>query len=118
MIVSKTPLKISFFSGGSDTPAFYKREDGSGLGLSSAFTVGLVNSLFKINNTDALKETIAKESVAIGGKLLGAGGGEFFVFYVKEDKREEVIHTIKNKTNCKIFPLKFYDEGTKIMSYE
>jgi len=326
MIVSKTPLRISFFSGGSDTPAFYKREDGaalsvtidkfihvivrktpnlpiktmfdvvdesdnieemkhiiskeslklfnidseitiaslsdifsngSGLGSSSAFTVGLVNSLFKINNTDALKETIArracdiemnrcgypvgkqdqyaasyggfnllrfygdgnvrvrkiyndniprlndnlllvysgrgrvgndflqkqsdamlndekfnkvrqnrdlafegikyilsgdldsfgdllhqswinkrqivnditedyldniyniaKESGAIGGKLLGAGGGGFFVFYVKEDKREEVIHTLKNKTNCKIFPFKFYDEGTKIMSYE
>lgn len=187
MIVSKTPLRISFFSGGSDTPAFYKREDGaalsvtidkfihvivrktpnlpiktmfdvvdesdnieemkhiiskeslklfnidseitiaslsdifsngSGLGSFYAFTVGLVNSLFKINNTDALKETIAKESGAIGGKLLGAGGGEFFVFYVKEYKREEVIHTLKNKTNCKIFPFKFYDEGTKIMSYE
>ena len=50
--------------------------------------------------------------------MLGAGGEEFFVFYVKEDKREEVIHTFKNKTNCKIFLLKFYDEGTKIMSYE
>ena len=326
MIVSKTPLRISFFSGGSDTPAFYKREDGaalsvtidkfihvivrktpnlpiktmfdvvdesdnieemkhiisreslklfnidseitiaslsdifsngSGLGSSSAFTVGLVNSLFKINNTDALKETIAKcacdiemnrcgypvgkqdqyaaayggfnllkfysdqnvsiekihsenipklndnlllvysgrgrvgndflqkqsdamlndekfnrvkqnrdlafegikyilsgdldsfgdllhqswinkrqivnditedyldniyniakESGAIGGKLLGAGGGGFFVFYVKEDKRENVINMLKNKTNCKIFSFKFYDEGTKIMSYE
>lgn len=326
MIVSKTPLRISFFSGGSDTPAFYKREDGaalsvtidkfihvivrrtpnlpiktmfdvvdetdnieemkhiisretlklfnidseitiaslsdifsngSGLGSSSAFTVGLVNSLFKINNINASKKTIAKyacevemnkcgypvgrqdqyaaafggfnllkfyaddtvsvekienknipklndnlllvhsgrgrvgndflqkqsdamlndekfnkvrknrdlafegikyilsgdldsfgdllhqswinkrqivnditedyldniyniakESGAIGGKLLGAGGGGFFVFYVKEDKRENVINMLKNKTNCKIFSFKFYDEGTKIMSYE
>ena len=33
MIVSKTPLRISFFSGGSDTPAFYKREDGAALSV-------------------------------------------------------------------------------------
>jgi D-glycero-alpha-D-manno-heptose-7-phosphate kinase len=326
MIVSKTPLRISFFSGGSDTPTFYKREDGaalsvtidkfihvivrktpnlpiktmfdivdesdniedmkhiisreslklfnidseitiaslsdifsngSGLGSSSAFTVGLVNSLFKLNDIGASKEliakfacdiemdkcgypvgkqdqyaasyggfnllkfynnqtvdvkkiksenlsklndnlllvhsgkgrigndflqkqsvammddvkfnkvrqnrdlafeglnyilsddldsfgdllhqswinkrqivsditedyldniyNIAKESGAIGGKILGAGGGGFFVFYVKEDKRECVINSLKNKTNCKIFPFRFYDEGTKIMSYE
>jgi len=326
MIVSKTPLRISFFSGGSDTPTFYKREDGaalsvtidkfihvivrktpnlpiktmfdivdesdniedmkhiisreslklfnidseitiaslsdifsngSGLGSSSAFTVGLVNSLFKLNDIGASKEliakfacdiemdkcgypvgkqdqyaasyggfnllkfynnqtvdvkkiksenlsklndnlllvhsgkgrigndflqkqsvammddvkfnkvrqnrdlafeglnyilsgdldsfgdllhqswinkrqivsditedyldniyNIAKDSGAIGGKILGAGGGGFFVFYVKEDKRECVINSLKNKTNCKIFPFRFYDEGTKIMSYE
>ena len=61
---------------------------------------------------------IAKESGAIGGKILGAGGGGFFVFYVKEDKRECVINSLKNKTNCKIFPFRFYDEGTKIMSYK
>jgi D-glycero-alpha-D-manno-heptose-7-phosphate kinase len=31
MIVSKTPLRISFFSGGSDMPSFYEKEDGAAL---------------------------------------------------------------------------------------
>ena len=31
MIMSKTPLRICFFSGGSDLPAFYAREPGASL---------------------------------------------------------------------------------------
>jgi D-glycero-alpha-D-manno-heptose-7-phosphate kinase len=31
MLISKTPLRISFFSGGSDMPSFYKKEDGAAL---------------------------------------------------------------------------------------
>lgn len=33
MIISKTPLRISFFSGGSDLPAFYTRETGAALSV-------------------------------------------------------------------------------------
>lgn len=33
MIISKTPLRISFFSGGSDLPAFYKRAEGAALSV-------------------------------------------------------------------------------------
>lgn len=33
MIISKTPLRISFFSGGSDIPAFYERERGAALSV-------------------------------------------------------------------------------------
>ena len=33
MIVSKTPLRLSFFSGGSDLPAFYKKEMGAALSV-------------------------------------------------------------------------------------
>ena len=33
MIISKTPLRISFFSGGSDMPAFYEKEAGAALSV-------------------------------------------------------------------------------------
>jgi D-glycero-alpha-D-manno-heptose-7-phosphate kinase len=33
MIISKTPLRISFFSGGSDMPAFYEKENGAALSV-------------------------------------------------------------------------------------
>jgi D-glycero-alpha-D-manno-heptose-7-phosphate kinase len=33
MIISKTPLRISFFSGGSDMPAFYEQEAGTALSV-------------------------------------------------------------------------------------
>jgi D-glycero-alpha-D-manno-heptose-7-phosphate kinase len=31
MIISKTPLRISFFSGGSDLPSFYKQKSGAAI---------------------------------------------------------------------------------------
>ena len=33
MIVSKTPFRLNFFSGGSDLPAFYKKEEGAALSV-------------------------------------------------------------------------------------
>ena len=33
MIVTKTPIRISFFSGGSDLPAFYRQEMGAALSV-------------------------------------------------------------------------------------
>ncbi len=33
MIISKTPLRISFFSGGSDLPSFYMKENGAALSV-------------------------------------------------------------------------------------
>ena len=33
MILSKTPLRISFFSGGSDMPSFYEKESGAALSV-------------------------------------------------------------------------------------
>ena len=47
----------------------------------------------------------------LGGKLLGAGGGGFFIFICKKASQEKVISRIKN---CKFVNLKFYNQGTKI----
>lgn len=38
----------------------------------------------------------AKNNGAIGGKLLGAGGGGFFIFYVKPFYRSKLINHLKN----------------------
>ena len=45
-----------------------------------------------------------------GGKLLGAGGGGFFIFICKKQLQKNVIHKIKN---CKHVNFKFHNEGTK-----
>jgi D-glycero-alpha-D-manno-heptose-7-phosphate kinase len=38
----------------------------------------------------------AKSAGAIGGKLLGAGGGGFFVFYVPEQKQQDVAKALQD----------------------
>ena len=57
--------------------------------------------------------TIYKNAISngcYGGKLLGAGGGGFFIFICKKQLQKNVIHKIKN---CKHVNFKFYNEGTK-----
>ena len=49
---------------------------------------------------------------ALGGKLLGAGGGGFFIFYVPEDKREGVLNEFKELIHI---PFKFEDGGSQII---
>tara|TARA_A100001015_G_scaffold257463_1_gene300093 strand:+ start:5529 stop:6884 length:1356 start_codon:yes stop_codon:yes gene_type:complete len=52
----------------------------------------------------------AKKNGAIGGKLLGAGGGGFFLFYVDPFKRQKVIDKLE-KMNLNIFRFIFDDLG-------
>ncbi len=56
--------------------------------------------------------TAAKEAGAIGGKLLGAGGGGFMVFYVKPENQERVRNSLNKLIHVKI---KFDSEGSKII---
>lgn len=51
---------------------------------------------------------------ALGGKLLGAGGGGFLLFYVEQDKRESLLRTLDNLMHV---PFHFEDEGTSIIHY-
>lgn len=46
-----------------------------------------------------------------GGKLLGAGGGGFFLFICKKSIHKKAISEIKN---CKSINFKFHPEGTKM----
>jgi D-glycero-alpha-D-manno-heptose-7-phosphate kinase len=52
---------------------------------------------------------------AIGGKLLGAGGGGFFLFYVSPEKRQNVIREINKFSGCKVYNFKFSWEGSKVV---
>ena len=55
---------------------------------------------------------LALKKGALGGKLLGAGGGGFLVFYVPHYKQKNFIRHFKNLTNV---PFKFTSEGSNIM---
>jgi D-glycero-alpha-D-manno-heptose-7-phosphate kinase len=51
---------------------------------------------------------------ALGGKLLGAGGGGFMLFYAPKDRHE----AIRNALSSKLFvPFRFEDTGSKIVYY-
>ena len=51
---------------------------------------------------------------ALGGKLLGAGGGGFFLFYVDPSKRQRVIDVITDGTSCKVYDFAFTEWGSRI----
>ena len=51
---------------------------------------------------------------ALGGKLLGAGGGGFLIFYVQPEKRESVL---KEMSNLMYIPFEFENGGTRVIHY-
>ena len=59
----------------------------------------------------------AREAGALGGKLLGAGGGGFFIFYVDPSKREQVVKTITDGTECKVYDFSFTEYGSRLTGY-
>jgi D-glycero-alpha-D-manno-heptose-7-phosphate kinase len=56
----------------------------------------------------------ALKAGAIGGKLLGAGGGGFLLFYVPEQAQKSVIESLKA---LRKFDFKFEQEGSKLIHY-
>lgn len=55
---------------------------------------------------------IALKNGAIGGKLLGAGGGGFLLFYAPEEKHEKIISVLSD-LSCQEFS--FEPQGSKII---
>lgn len=51
---------------------------------------------------------------ALGGKLLGAGGGGFMMFYVEKDKQESVKNELKELLYV---PFQFENQGTRVLYY-
>ncbi len=52
---------------------------------------------------------------ALGGKLLGAGGGGFLLFYVQKDRQQAVKLAL---SKLLYIPFKFEEEGTKVIYYK
>ena len=49
---------------------------------------------------------------ALGGKLLGAGGGGFLVFYVRPENRETLLQAMKKLLYV---PFRFEDSGSRVI---
>ncbi len=56
----------------------------------------------------------AKKAGALGGKLLGAGGGGFMLFYVPSEKQQYVRQVLNKQLYV---PFSFENQGTKILYY-
>lgn len=65
------------------------------------------------NSIDALYQK-GIEAGALGGKLLGAGGGGFLIFYVQPEKQMAVSDAMKDLMNI---PFEFENNGTRVIHY-
>jgi len=57
----------------------------------------------------------ARDAGAVGGKLLGAGGGGFIVFYAEEAAREKIRERLKNLIHVSVG---IDNDGSKIVLYQ
>jgi D-glycero-alpha-D-manno-heptose-7-phosphate kinase len=73
-------------------------------GISSGISTGSIDEQYEK----------AVKAGALGGKLLGAGGGGFLLFYVPIEKQAVVRDALKDQL-C--VPFKFENDGTKIIFY-
>lgn len=67
-------------------------------------------------STSNIDELYTKGIVAgaLGGKLLGAGGGGFLVFYVQPERQAAVRHAMQD---LMYIPFKFENGGTRVIHY-
>ena len=70
-------------------------------------------SAITTNSIDELYERGIKAG-ALGGKLLGAGGGGFLVFYVQPEKKSAVVNAM---SDLMYVPFKFENGGTQVIHY-
>lgn len=70
-------------------------------------------SAISTNSIDDLYDNGMKAG-ALGGKLLGAGGGGFLVFYVQKENQERVKEAMKDLLYV---PFRFEDGGTRVIHY-
>lgn len=67
-------------------------------------------------STDTIDELYQKaiSAGAIGGKLLGAGGGGFLLFYVEKERQEVVKKALEQLL---YIPFQFENSGTRVLHY-
>jgi len=63
---------------------------------------------------DALYDT-ARSAGAIGGKLLGAGGGGFFLLFVRPEHQKEVREKLSRLVHA---PFRFENAGSRVVLYQ
>lgn len=73
-------------------------------GISSGISTDSINAIYDK----------AIDAGAIGGKLLGAGGGGFLLFYVEPDKQTSVLEAMKDLLYV---PFSFENGGSRVIYY-
>lgn len=73
-----------------------------------------LSSGISTNEIDVIYER-AKNAGALGGKLLGAGGGGFLVFYVEKEKQKELKKAMGKLLHV---PFEFEDVGSTVVYYK
>jgi len=73
--------------------------------LSDKVSNSLINEIYEV----------ARSSGALGGKVLGAGGGGFILLFVKPKDQEVVKVKLKNLVHV---PFKFENTGSKVVLYQ
>ncbi len=76
----------------------------------------LKRGITKSISNDVLDEIYAQavKSGAVGGKLLGAGGGGFFIFYIERERQAALRDALKDLL---YIPFRFENEGSRILYY-
>lgn len=77
----------------------------------------LKKSLTKLISNPEIDEIYekARNAGALGGKILGAGGGGFLLFYVKDGSQQSVIEALKDYYRL---PFGFDSGGSRVMYYD
>jgi len=70
-----------------------------------------LSNIVSNNQIDELYE-VGRSAGALGGKLLGAGGGGFVLFYVKKENHKIFLKAFKKKV---VIPIKLSNEGSEII---
>ena len=73
-----------------------------------------LSNMITNNEIDNLYKTAIKAG-AIGGKVLGAGGGGFVLFFVKPQDQKKVKDVLKKLTHV---PFNFENTGSKVVVYQ
>ena len=74
-------------------------------GLASGISTGVIDDIY----------AYAKKAGALGGKLLGAGGGGFLLFYVDKDRQK---HFKQSMEKLLYVPFNFEDQGSRVVYYK
>ena len=69
-------------------------------GLSDSVSNGQIDNIYNV----------ALSAGALGGKLLGAGGGGYFLFFVQPQFRSKVLKNL-GELKCRVDPFRFENEG-------
>ncbi|WP_303813686.1 kinase [Selenomonas ruminantium] len=74
-------------------------------GISDSISTNFIDMIYE--------ETI--KAGALGGKLLGAGGGGFLLFYVEKEKQDRVMNALKDYLYV---PFEFETEGAQVIYFK